>query len=128
MDQLLSSLSPEDVARFGETPAIRFAENLQLVQERIAAAALRSGRRPEDVRLLPVTKTVPAHILRYAFAAGITDLAKINFRKPAINVRNSMIWRLTGALSVIYRPTRSNISRASLQSFMRSTVSALRKN
>jgi pyridoxal phosphate enzyme (YggS family) len=76
MDQLLSSLSPEDVARFGETPAIRFAENLQLVQQRIAAAALRSGRRPEDVRLLPVTKTVPAHILRYAFAACITDFGE----------------------------------------------------
>ncbi|MDM7851213.1 YggS family pyridoxal phosphate-dependent enzyme [Pseudochrobactrum kiredjianiae] len=76
MDQLLNNLSPEDVARFGETPAIRFAENLKLVQERIAAAALRSGRKPEDVRLLPVTKTVPAHILRYAFAAGIADFGE----------------------------------------------------
>ncbi len=76
MDQLLNTLSPEDIARFGETPAIRFAENLQLVQQRIAAAALRSGRKPEDVRLLPVTKTVPAHILRYAFAAGITDFGE----------------------------------------------------
>ena len=76
MDQLLNNLSPEDVARFGETPAIRFAENLQLVQERIAAAALRSARKPADVRLLPVTKTVPAHILRYAFAAGITDFGE----------------------------------------------------
>ncbi len=76
MDQLLTTLSAEDIARFGETPAIRFAENLQLVQERIAAAALRSGRKPEDVRLLPVTKTVPAHILRYAFAAGITDFGE----------------------------------------------------
>ncbi len=76
MDQLLTTLSAEDIARFGETPAIRFAQNLQLVQERIAAAALRSGRKPEDVRLLPVTKTVPAHILRYAFAAGITDFGE----------------------------------------------------
>lgn len=76
MDQLLTALSAEDIARFGETPAIRFAENLKLVQERIAAAALRSGRKPEDVRLLPVTKTVPAHILRYAFAAGITDFGE----------------------------------------------------
>lgn len=76
MDQLLTPLSAEDIARFGETPAIRFAQNLQLVQERIAAAALRSGRNWQDVRLLPVTKTVPAHILRYAFAAGITDFSE----------------------------------------------------
>ncbi|MDR0253747.1 MAG: YggS family pyridoxal phosphate-dependent enzyme [Brucellaceae bacterium] len=76
MDQLLTKLSAEDITRFGETPAARFAQNLHLVQERIAAAALRSGRKPEDVRLLPVTKTVPAHILRYAFQAGITDFGE----------------------------------------------------
>jgi len=76
MDQLLTGLSPEDIARFGKTPAIRFAQNLQLVQDRIATAALRSGRNWQDIRLLPVTKTVPAHILRYAFAAGITDFGE----------------------------------------------------
>ena len=76
MDQLLTTLSAEDIARFGETPENRFAQNLRLVQERIAAAALRSGRKPEDVRLLPVTKTVPAHILRHAFAAGISDFGE----------------------------------------------------
>lgn len=69
-------LSPEDIARFGDDPARAFAANLQNVQERIAAACLRSGRPREDVRLLPVTKTVPAHILRFAFAAGISDFGE----------------------------------------------------
>lgn len=70
------SLSPEDIARFGSDPARSFAANLQTVRERIAAAARRAGRPPEDVRLLPVTKTVPAHILRLAFAAGISDFGE----------------------------------------------------
>lgn len=69
-------LSPEDILRFGHEPARTFAANLHDVQERIAAACLRSGRQPEDVRLLPVTKTVPAHVLRCAFAAGISDFGE----------------------------------------------------
>lgn len=69
-------LSPEDTARFGNDPAGAFAANLKTVQQRIAAACLSSGRNLDDVRLLPVTKTVPAHILRYAFAAGISDFGE----------------------------------------------------
>lgn len=69
-------LSPADIARFGKDPATSFASNLEVVRERIAAAARRSGRNPLDVRLLPVTKTVPAHVLRLAFAAGITDFGE----------------------------------------------------
>lgn len=69
-------LSPEDIARFGNDPATRFAANLKTVQARIAAACRRCGRNPDDVRLLPVTKTVPAHVLRLAHTAGISDFAE----------------------------------------------------
>lgn len=72
----VGELSPADIERFGDDPQMSFARNLELVKERIAAAALRSGRNPQDVRLLPVTKTVPAHVLRLAFAAGITDFGE----------------------------------------------------
>lgn len=73
---LKGELSSEDIARFGADPAATFAARLRAVRERITAACFRSGRRPEDVRLLPVTKTVSAHILRYAFAAGISDFGE----------------------------------------------------
>ncbi|MNL14362.1 hypothetical protein D3C87_1352970 [compost metagenome] len=73
---LPSDLSPEDLARFGDAPGQRFAANLRSLQERITSACRRCGRSPEDVRLLPVTKTVPAHILRHAFAAGVSDFAE----------------------------------------------------
>jgi PLP dependent protein len=46
------------------------ARNLASIRERIAAAALRAGRRPEDVRLVAVSKTFPIGALREAYAAG----------------------------------------------------------
>ena len=46
-------------------------ENLARVQERIAAAARRAGRRGEDVTLIGVSKTHPAEMIRAAFEAGI---------------------------------------------------------
>lgn len=69
-------LSAEDIARFGDQPATAFAQNMIAVLERIAAACHRCGRHRDDVRLLPVTKTVPANVLRHAYAAGITDFGE----------------------------------------------------
>jgi len=45
-------------------------QNLQELKSRIAEAAQRSGRRPEDVRLLAVTKTVPMGRIREAISSG----------------------------------------------------------
>lgn len=71
-----TELSPADIERFGTDPVTSFAESLTRVQQRIADAARRAGRDPESVRLLPVTKTVPAHILRLAHTAGISDFGE----------------------------------------------------
>lgn len=71
-----TALLPEEIARFGDDPVTTFAATLQAVRDRIAAACHRSGRNPNDVRLLPVTKTVPANVLRLAYAAGITDFGE----------------------------------------------------
>lgn len=46
-------------------------ENLLRVQERIAAAAKRAGRRAEEVTLIAVSKTHPASAIREAYAAGV---------------------------------------------------------
>lgn len=64
-------LSPADIERFGPDPLSTFRANLAVVEERIARACQRAGRERALVRLLPITKTVPAHVLRHAFAAGI---------------------------------------------------------
>ena len=46
------------------------ADNLALVRQRIADAARRAGRRPEEITLMAVTKTFPPEIIREAYAAG----------------------------------------------------------
>jgi len=51
-------------------------ENIARVQERIVAACGRSGRHPEDVKLVAVTKTVPPERIREAYAAGLRDLGE----------------------------------------------------
>jgi pyridoxal phosphate enzyme (YggS family) len=48
------------------------ADNLRRVKERIASAAIRAGRRPEDVTLVAVSKTKPIEAVRAALAAGQT--------------------------------------------------------
>lgn len=64
-------LSREDVQRFGPDPLAVFRANLAAVEDRIVRACARAGRDRASVRLLPITKTVPARILRFAHAAGM---------------------------------------------------------
>lgn len=51
--------------------AADIANSVADVRRRMDAAALRTGRDPASVRLLPVTKTIPVERLRLAFAAGV---------------------------------------------------------
>ncbi|HVR49644.1 MAG TPA: YggS family pyridoxal phosphate-dependent enzyme [Pseudorhodoferax sp.] len=53
-----------------------FRHNLAAVHARIAAACLRAGRDPAQVRLLPVSKTKPEASLRLAHAAGCRMLGE----------------------------------------------------
>jgi pyridoxal phosphate enzyme (YggS family) len=47
------------------------AENIFATRERIAAAAKRVGRRPEEIALMAVSKTHPPERIREAYAAGL---------------------------------------------------------
>jgi pyridoxal phosphate enzyme (YggS family) len=46
-------------------------ENLQLVRQKIAAAAHRASRKPEEILLIGVSKTHPADAIREAHGAGL---------------------------------------------------------
>ena len=54
----------------------QIAENLAVVKERIANAAVKAGRSPESVKLIAVTKTVDVLQMREAIAAGVTDVGE----------------------------------------------------
>ena len=46
-------------------------ENVTRVRERIASAARRAGRNPEEITLMGVSKTFPVERIREAYAAGL---------------------------------------------------------
>lgn len=47
------------------------AENIARIRERMAAAARRVGRTPEEIILMAVSKTFPPELIREAYGAGI---------------------------------------------------------
>jgi pyridoxal phosphate enzyme (YggS family) len=50
--------------------------NLERTRERIARAAERSGRSPEAVKLVAISKTFPIHVVQEAIDAGIEDIGE----------------------------------------------------
>ncbi len=52
------------------------SDNVKNVMERVAAAALRSGRRPEDVTVVAAIKTVAPERILEAVEAGITQVGE----------------------------------------------------
>jgi len=57
-------------------PMIPIEENIAKVQERIAAAARRAGRNPEEIRLVAVSKTVDREAIERAIKAGVKILGE----------------------------------------------------
>ncbi len=55
-----------------DSVTLDIAANLARVRERIASAAIRAGRKPEDVTLVAVSKTKPVDAVLAAIAAGQT--------------------------------------------------------
>jgi pyridoxal phosphate enzyme (YggS family) len=82
--------------------AVDITDNIARVHERIAAACRRSGRRPEDVRLVAVTKTVSAERIRAAYEAGLRDFGEnrvqeAKAKRPALAQLNAT-WHMVGHL------------------------------
>jgi len=77
-------------------------ENLARVRDRIAAAAHKSNRRPEEVTLIAVTKTHPPQAIRAAFAAGLRHFGENRVQewegKYASVQDLSATWHLIGHL------------------------------
>ena len=81
------------------------AARVAAVRERIARAAVRAGRRAEDVKLVAVSKTFPADAVRAAFAAGVRDFGENKVQEaeakaPALDDLRAggLRWHLVGHL------------------------------
>ena len=46
-------------------------ENLKVIRDRMAEAAVQSGRSPEEITLMAVTKTVPVEVINHALSLGV---------------------------------------------------------
>jgi PLP dependent protein len=77
-------------------------DKIQIVQEKIAAACQRSGRKREDVRLVAVSKTFPAEAVREAYSAGLTDFGENRVQEAASKITAlddlDITWHLIGHL------------------------------
>ncbi|HEV3276704.1 MAG TPA: YggS family pyridoxal phosphate-dependent enzyme [Terriglobia bacterium] len=78
------------------------ARNVARVQERIAAACRRAGRRPEEVRLVAVSKIVPPERIREAYDSGLRDFGEnrvqeAEAKRPALTGLDPT-WHLIGHL------------------------------
>jgi hypothetical protein len=80
------------------------AQRISAIQERIAAAARRAGRNPDEVRLVAVTKTHPPELIAQAVAAGVHDLGenRIQEAEGKVNALATLeprpTWHLIGHL------------------------------
>jgi len=75
--------------------------NLERVRERIAQAARRAGRRPEEILLVAVSKTAPVERVRDAIDAGVPALGenRVQEAKEKIKVLGRPVpWHLIGHL------------------------------
>jgi pyridoxal phosphate enzyme (YggS family) len=83
------------------------ADNIARVRESIKQAALRGGRRPEDVTLVCVTKGRPMKDIEEALACGVTDIGENRVQEAFLKHRelsakryplNAVKWHLVGHL------------------------------
>jgi pyridoxal phosphate enzyme (YggS family) len=76
-------------------------DNLRRVRDRISDAAVRSGRKPEDIRLVAVTKTVDTGKIAEAVDAGVEILGE-NYVQEARNKQEALgrpvRWHMIGHL------------------------------
>ena len=85
------------------TTAAEIIANLAAIQARINAACAACGREPDEVRLLPVSKTVPAERLHFTYDAGIRLLGENKVQEAydkwqALAALEGLQWAVIGHL------------------------------
>lgn len=73
-------------------------DNVARIHERIAAAARRAGRSPDDIMLVAVTKTHPPETVRAAFEAGLRHFGENRVEEGTAKIRTleEATWHMIG--------------------------------
>src|SRR5258706_7444524 len=97
-----------------EPMAIDIELNLRSLRQRIAGAAERAGRDPKDIKLVAVSKTHPADVVRKAITAGISVCGESKVQEGEDKIAeigsDAAEWHLIGHL-------QSNKARKAVQLF-----------
>jgi len=90
-------------------------QNVRNLQQRIARACQRTGRSPDEVTLVAVTKTVDAAAIEAAFNAGVRDFgeSRVQEAKPKIEqlhkLKPGITWHMVGHLQTNKAKTAADI-------------------
>src|SRR5689334_6752083 len=83
-------------------PVEGLAARFAAVKASIEAAARRCGRRPEDIRLIAISKTHPANLIKSLIELGATDLGENRVQEAEEKIpqvgQQSARWHLVGHL------------------------------
>lgn len=94
--------------------AVDITDNLAEVRRRIEQAAARAGRDPDEIKLVAVSKTHPADVLRQAIASGVNVFGENKVKEADEKIaeigREAAEWHLIGHL-------QSNKARMAVQLF-----------
>src|SRR5215831_14779889 len=80
---------------------VSIAENLERVREQIARATAKSGRSPDDIELVAITKTHPAEKVREAIEAGQTLFGESRVQEARVKIPelpSNIRWHFVGHL------------------------------
>lgn len=81
----------------------KFEENLSVLRDRVSRACMEAGRMPEEVSILPVTKTHALRAAEYAARAGFSAVGENRVREALEKLRDpaappGLRWELIGHL------------------------------
>ena len=97
-----STSNPPSSAAATASSVEDFRAKLSAVRARLEAAAERTGRDASEIRLLPVSKTVPEERLRNAFEAGVHEMGENKVQEAKRKSENlaelGIRWALIGHL------------------------------
>ena len=83
-------------------PETELTERVKTVRQRIAAAAQRAGRSPDEISLVAISKTHPTPVLKEALGLGLTDLGENRVQEAEAKIleigRTAARWHLVGHL------------------------------
>ena len=79
------------------------AQKVALIEDRIAAAARRTGRNPGDITLMAVSKTFPPELIREAYSAGLRHFGEnrvqeFSAKRDALRDLDGAEWHMIGHL------------------------------